>query len=525
MTCWHVFERTRPGLGCLDEAMLLDEALELADFIRVVREGEPVTLAPAAHERLEASRAYIERLVDGAEPVYGVTTGFGKFATVRIRPDEVRELQRNLLLSHAIGVGAPFPTEVVRGMLLLRAQSLALGYSGVRPVVVEALLAFLNREIHPVVPSQGSVGASGDLAPLAHMSLPLIGEGEVEFRGELRPAAEVLAEEKIEPLVLEAKEGLALVNGTQAMASLLALLVWDGGLLAKAADVAAAMSVEALKASHRPFLEAVTQLRPHPGAMTVSANMRRLLDDSAIQRSHVDCDKVQDAYSLRAVPQVHGASRDALQHVRDVLEVELRSVTDNPLVFWRDDEVISAGNFHGQPIALAADYAAIALAEYANISERRIEQMLNPALSGLPGFLAARGGLDSGLMISQYTAAALVSENKVLAHPASVDSIPTSANQEDHVSMGTHACRKARSIYENVLWVLAIEVVSAAQALDFHAPLEPSIGVGAAHRRIRQEIAHLDRDRYYRPELEKVRELVRSGELVRAVEATVGPLT
>ncbi len=478
----------------------LDDKLSFETFIRVARDEERISLTDAARSRLEASRAYIEHLLTADQTVYGVTTGFGKFATVRIAPADVRQLQRNLLLSHAIGVGEPFPTEVVRGMLLLRAQSLALGHSGVRPVVVEHLLELLNRKVHPVVPSQGSVGASGDLAPLAHMSLPLLGEGEVEVEGKVRPAAEVLAEIGLQPLRLEAKEGLALINGTQAMTSMLALLLWDTEMLLKAADLAAAMSVEALKGSHRPFSAAVTRLRPHPGAIAVSANLRKLLEDSAIQRSHIDCDKVQDAYSLRAVPQVHGAARDALGHVREVVERELNSVTDNPLVF-PEEEVISAGNFHGEPLALAADYAAIALAELADISERRVEQMLNPALSGLPAFLAEQGGLESGLMVSQYTAAALVSENKVLSHPASVDSIPTSANQEDHVSMGTHACRKARAVFENVLWVLAIELVSAAQALDFHAPLMPGEGVAAAHQRIREEVTHLDRDRYYRPEL------------------------
>jgi histidine ammonia-lyase len=462
--------------------------------------------------------------VQQGEPIYGVNTGFGKLAQVQVPPHELKLLQRNLLLSHAIGVGEAFGTEVVRGMLLLRAQSLAYGYSGVRPVVVEYLLEFLNWHIHPVVPSQGSVGASGDLAPLSHMCLPLMGEGEVEYGGTIRPAAEVLREVGLTPLELEAKEGLALINGTQAMGSLLALLMLDSQVLLKAADIAVAMSVEALKASHRPFDEAVARLRPHPGMAATSRNVRQLLQDSEIMRSHIDCDKVQDAYSLRAAPQVHGASRDAIEHVRRVVEREMESVTDNPLVFPVEGRTISAGNFHGQPLALAADYAAIALAELANISERRIEQMLNPSLSGLPAFLAEGSGLNSGLMISQYTAAALVSENKVLAHPASVDSIPTSANQEDHVSMGTVACRKAREIFENTLWVLAIELASAAQALDFHAPLRPGKGAQAVYGRIRQEVPHLDRDRYLKPELSRIRELIRSGELVRVAEEAVGNL-
>lgn len=504
--------------------MELNGKVGLEAFRLVVREGAPVSLAPEAKKRIEQGRTFVEELVREGAPIYGVNTGFGRMAEVRIPNSDLKLLQRNLLLSHAIGVGEPFPPEVVRGMLLLRAASLALGYSGVRPVVVERLLEFLNLGIHPVVPSQGSVGASGDLAPLSHMCLPLIGEGEVEYRGQSGSASEVLKQARLEPLELEAKEGLALINGTQAMASLLALLVIDSETLLKTADIAAAMSVEALKGSHRPFDDAVARLRPHPGAIQDSGNMRQLLLDSEIQRSHLDCDKVQDPYSLRAVPQVHGASRDAIAHVRDVILREMQSVTDNPLVLWDQARVVSAGNFHGQPLALAADYAGIALSEIASISERRIEQMLNPSLSGLPAFLAEGSGLNSGLMISQYTAAALVSENKVLAHPASVDSIPTSANQEDHVSMGTIACRKARAIFENALWVLAIELASAAQALDFHAPLRPGKGVEAAYHRIRQVVPHLDRDRYLKPELSRLRELIRSGEVVQVAEDAVGKL-
>ncbi len=505
-------------------ALELNNHLSLDELIDVVRNQTPVALADSARERVANCRAYIESILEGDRPVYGVTTGFGKFANVIIDAGEVKELQRNLLLSHAIGVGESFSTEVVRGMLLLRAQSLAFGNSGVRPVLIEYLLAFLNNNVHPIVPSQGSVGASGDLAPLAHMCLPLIGEGEVEYHGKVISGAEALKALGLKPIVLEAKEGLALINGTQAMASMMALLVWDTRRLFKSADIAAALTIEALKASHQPFDPAVTRLRPHPGAIRVSENIGRILQDSEIQRSHINCDKVQDAYSMRAVPQVHGASRDALTHVISIVEREINSVTDNPLIIWEEDKIISAGNFHGQPLALAADYLGIAIAEIANISERRIEQMLNPALSGLPAFLAEQGGLHSGLMISQYTAAALVSENKVLTHPASVDSIPTSANQEDHVSMGTHAARKARSIFENTLVVIAIELVSGAQALDFQKPLEPGQGVAAAHWQIRQQITHLDRDRYLRPELDKIRMLIRSGELVRAVEDVVGPL-
>lgn len=502
----------------------VDVSLPLEAFVRVVRGGESVELSSSARARVMKSRAYVEHLVERGDPVYGVNTGFGKFQNVRVPPERLRELQRNLILSHAIGVGAPFPEEVVRGMLLLRAQSLALGHSGVRPEVIDLLLAFLNHGVHPLVPSQGSVGASGDLAPLAHLSLSLIGEGDVAYKGALRPSAGVLLELGLEPLVLEAKEGLALINGTQAMGSLLALLMADAMTLLTTADIAAAMSVEALKGSHRPFDPLVARLRPYPGALEVSENMSALLVDSELNASHSDCPKVQDAYSLRAVPQVHGAARDAIRHVLGVLLVEMSAVTDNPLIYPDEERVISGGNFHGEPLALAADYAGIALAELANISERRVEQMLNPALSGMPAFLASEGGLHSGLMISQYTAASLVSENKVLAHPASVDSIPTSANQEDHVSMGTIACRKARDIFENTLWVLAIELMSAAQALDFQKPLRPSRGAEVVYRRIRQEIPYLERDLYFRPELLKLREMVRSGELVRVAEEAVGLL-
>ncbi|WP_343058289.1 histidine ammonia-lyase [Deinobacterium chartae] len=501
--------------------MELDSHLDLETFLRVVRDLEPVTLADAARARIAASRAYIGRVLEEGRPVYGVNTGFGRFENVRIPDSDLLELQRNLILSHAIGVGDPFPDEVVRGMLLLRAQSLALGHSGVRPEVVELLLAFLNHRVHPVVPSQGSVGSSGDLAPLAHLTLSLIGEGEVSQGGRVRPSAEVMQEIGLEPLVLEAKEGLALINGTQAMGAVLALVLADARTLLSACDLAAAMTVEALKGSHKPFDALVVGLRPHPGALETAANLRRLLEDSEVAASHANCAKVQDAYSLRAVPQVHGACRDALRHAEAVLAIELNSVTDNPLIFPLEERVISGGNFHGEPLALAADYVGIAIAELASISERRIEQMLNPALSGLPAFLAERGGLNSGLMISQYTAASLVSENKVLAHPSSVDSIPTSANQEDHVSMGTTACRKARSILENALWVVAIELASAAQALDFHAPLRPGRGVAAAHTRIRAEIPHLERDRYLKPELSRLREMVRSGELLAAVRSEV----
>ncbi|MEO5799932.1 MAG: histidine ammonia-lyase [Gemmatimonadales bacterium] len=503
---------------------LVGRRLTLRAVVRVARDGQPVALCPDAAVRIAQSRAYIEQIVSEGRTVYGVTTGFGKLANVRIAAADVQQLQRNLIVSHAMGVGEPFSTEVVRAMLLLRAQSLSQGNSGIRVDVIMLLLAMLDRGVHPLVPCQGSVGASGDLAPLAHMALTLIGEGFAEFGGEVLPATEALTRAGLTPVVLEAKEGLALINGTQAMTAIGALVIHDAMELATAADIAGAMSLEALKGTRTPFDARVTAVRPHPGAAATAANMLLLSADSPIHASHADCDKIQDAYSLRCIPQVHGASRDALDHAAVVLDREINAVTDNPLVFAADDLVISAGNFHGQPVALVMDYAKLAIAELANIAERRVEHMLDPAVSGLPAFLAHQGGLHSGLMISQYTAASLVSENKVLAHPASVDSIPTSANQEDHVSMGTTSARQCAMILENSRWVIAVEVLNAAQALDFHKPLEPGPGVGAAVKLVRSVVPPLDADRIMTGDLAAVRSLIVEGTLRSAVEAVVGKL-
>ncbi|MCC7053475.1 MAG: histidine ammonia-lyase [Gemmatimonadaceae bacterium] len=499
--------------------------IQIADVVRVARHHAPVQLATDARPRILESRAYVDALVAAERNVYGVTTGFGKLASVRIAAGDVRQLQRNLLVSHAMGVGTPLSTEVVRAMLLLRAQSLSFGCSGIRIEVIELLLECLNRGLHPVIPSQGSVGASGDLAPLAHMALPLIGEGRAEYRGEVLSGALALERAGLSPVVLEAKEGLALINGTQAMTAIGALVVHDAMRLATLADIAGAMSLEALKGTSVAFDARVMAMRPHPGAAAAAGNLRRLAANSPIHASHADCEKLQDAYSLRCMPQVHGASRDALTHVAAVVERECNAVTDNPLVFAADDAVISAGNFHGQPVALVMDYAKVAIAELANISERRVEHMLDPAVSGLPAFLSRQGGLNSGLMISQYTAASLVSENKVLAHPASVDSIPTSANQEDHVSMGTTSARQCAMILENATWVVAIELLNAAQGLDFHQPLRPGPGVGAARDAIRAVVPPLESDRVLTPDLEAVRTIMADGTLRRAVEAAIGALT
>ena len=498
--------------------MILDQHLTLEQFIAVVRGGEAVTLADAARTRIGRARAVIERIVEGDTPVYGVNTGFGKFANVQVPRADLEQLQHNLIMSHAIGVGESLPAEVVRGMLLLRAQSLALGHSGVRVEVVELLLTLLNTGAHPVVPAQGSVGASGDLAPLAHLALALIGMGEVEHGGRVQPAADVLAALGAAPLQLQAKEGLALINGTQLMGSLLALAIHDARTLLGTANLAASMTVEAMYGSHRPFQPDVVGLRPHPGAVAVAAELRQFLRDSEIAPSHAVGDgKVQDAYSLRAAPQVHGASADALTHAARVLDTEFASVTDNPLIFPDTGDVVSGGNFHGQPLAVTIDALKVAVAELGSISERRCEQLLNPSLSGLPGFLTPQGGLNSGFMIAQYTAAALVSENKVLAHPASVDTIPTSANQEDHVSMGAHGARQLRAVLENVQNVLGIELMCAAQALDFQQ-LRAGRGVQAAWEYLRQHIPNMTQDRYYRPDLIRIVEMVRSGELLRVAQ-------
>jgi histidine ammonia-lyase len=515
--------------------------LTVDDVEAVARGGVTAQLDVHARARMQEAREIIEDLVAEGALVYGVTTGFGDLASTFIEPAQAGRLQENLLVSHAAGVGPPFPREVVRAMLLLRANTLALGHSGCRPLLVDRLLAFLELGIHPVVPEQGSVGASGDLAPLAHLALPLIGRGHVEFGGQVVPSLIALRETGLDPLVLEAKEGLALLNGTQMMGAVAALLLADADRLVRTASVAAAMSVEALLGTDVAFAAAYQLARPHPGQVAVAAELRYLLRESGLQASHhASAHKVQDPYSLRCVPQVHGAVRDSLDHLRRVLDIELNSATDNPLVFARGGvadvdtaatgggRVISGGNFHGEPLALALDFAKIALAELGAISERRTALLVDPRLNGgLAPFLAPASGLESGMMIYQYTAAALASEHKVLAHPASADSIPTSANQEDHVSMGSISARHARVVLEGVERIVAIELVVAAQALDLRlaalesdGPPSPGVGVGAAHARIRERIAHLDRDREPGPDLAAATQLVHGGALVDLVGAT-----
>lgn len=455
------------------------EHLTIAQVRTVAAGAEPVSLAPAAIEKMLRSRAVVERLATGDKPVYAVNTGVGHLADIRIPPDELEQLQRNVVRSHCCGVGEPLARAEVRAMMLIRANVLAKGFSGIRPVVAERLCEMLNRGVTPVVPSRGSVGASGDLAPLAHMALVLIGEGEAEFGGERQEGAEALRRAAIEPITLRSKEGISLVNGTQAMLATGCLQLVEAAVLADTADVVCAMATDAQRGTPRAFHEAIQSLRPHPGQVQSAANLVRLLEGSEIRASHAGCGRVQDAYSLRCAPQVHGAVRDTLAEARRVFEIELNSATDNPLVIG--DEILSGGNFHGEPLAFQLDYLAIALTALSNISERRIDRLVNPFLNeGLPPFLAAHPGLESGLMMAQVTAAALVAENRVLAGPASTGSITTSGNKEDFVSMGMTSALKLRDVVRNTRLVLAIEALTAARALDFLRPLKTSPALEAA---------------------------------------------
>jgi len=500
--------------------VLGEEPLTLEAIAEVARACRSVRLGPAARARMVRARGIVDEIAAGgaaAPAVYGVNTGFGALAEVRISPGQILELQRNLVRSHAAGVGPPLATDAVRAMMLLRAAVLAVGCSGARVEAAELLLAMLERGVHPVIPSRGSVGASGDLAPLAHLALVLMGEGEAEHDGVRLPGAEALRRAGLAPLELAAKEGLTLLNGTQLMTAVGALAVADAEATCVVADLAGTMSLEAYKGTPRAFDARVQAARPHPGQAASAQLLRRLLADSEIVESHRDCGKVQDPYSLRCMPQVHGATRDALAFVRGVLEREAASATDNPLVFVDAREIVSGGNFHGQPVALALDFATIAVAALANISERRVEQIVNPHLSsGLPPFLAPSSGLNSGFMIAQVTAAALVSENKVLAHPASVDSIPSSAGREDHVSMGAHAALKLAQVHDHVRTVLAIELLCAAQGLDLRLPTRPGPGLRAAHAHLRARVPTMTTDRPIAPDIATARRLIDDGSLVQA---------
>jgi histidine ammonia-lyase len=493
-------------------SLTLDELAAIAD------DGVPVALGPEARSRVAASRAVVDRLAEGEAPVYGINTGFGSFAEVKIPREDLDRLQINLLRSHAAGVGDPLPVRAVRAMMALRANVLARGFSGIRPDTLQALIDALNRRVHPVVPSRGSVGASGDLAPLAHLALVLVGEG-IAWDGDARiDGGAALARAGLAPVRLGPKEGLALINGTQASTAVLALALTGAERLARAADIVAALTIDGLRGSAGPFDARIHAERPFAGQAASASNLRLLLERSAIRASHAACHRVQDAYSLRCAAQVHGSAREGMRFVREIVAVESNAATDNPMVFAEAGDIISGGNFHGAPVAMAADLLAIAVAQLATISERRTERLVNPALSDLPAFLTDRGGVQSGMMLAQVTAAALTSELKGLAHPASVDTIPTSANKEDHVSMSMGAALKAQRALELARYVLAVEALCACLAVDFLAPLETSAPLARVHARIRTAVPALVDDRPPAPDLEAVSALIASG----AVEEAAG---
>jgi histidine ammonia-lyase len=515
------------------ESLVLDgNTLTVEETYRCSKNVSRISFSPASRRRMQASRRLVEDWVSSGETVYGVTTGFGELSNVRISPAHIEELQTNLIVSHAAGAGEPLPYEVARAMTILRLNALAKGYSGIRLETVEFLSKVFNAGIIPIIPSKGSVGSSGDLAPLAHLVLTLLGRGKVWYKDAVMDSSLALRRIGLKPLRLGAKEGLALVNGTQMMAAYGVHEVHEAVALCKIADIAGAMSVEALKGTDTAFDPRIHKLRPFKGQAASAANLRRLMRKSEIRESHRRNDpRVQDAYSIRCMPQVHGASRDAVRYAYDVISTEINSATDNPLIFPKERKHLEGGNFHGQPLALALDFLAIALAELASISERRIERMVNGSLSGLPRFLSENGGLHSGMMIAQYTAASMVSENKVLAHPASVDSIPTSANQEDHNSMGSISAQKAWQVLRNTETVLAIELMVAAQGIDFSRinqasgdVMSPGEGVGAAHATLRKEIKHLGGDRALHDDIQTALRLVKDGRVLRAAERAVGQL-
>jgi len=491
---------------------------------RVALNNGKAVLDDAAKQRILASRQCVENAVSDGKRIYGINTGFGALSNVLIDAGQIEQLQENLIRSHCTGVGAPFSEEEVRAMMVLRANFFARGNSGVRLELVQKLIDLLNHQVHPVVPRKGSVGASGDLAPLAHLTSVLIGEGEAFYEGQRMPGNEALKRAGLIPVRLKAKEGLAMINGTQTMTAVGVLGLLKAEQLTKIADIVGAATLDALRGTLTAFDPDIQAVRPHPGQMEVAKNFHRLVAGSEITISHKGCPRVQDAYSLRCIPQVHGAVRDVLGYARNVLTIEINAATDNPLVFPEKDKIESGGNFHGEPVAFALDFMGIAMSELGGISERRIEKLLNPVFSDLPPFLTDKGGLHSGLMMIQVSAASLASENKILASPASVDSIPTSSDKEDHVSMGTTAARKLHEIIENVEHILAMEILASTQGLYFLEPMKPGPGIQAAYQLIREAVPPITEDRRYHEDIRAIRGLIESGRLLEVVEATCGPL-
>ena len=508
----------------MKEILIGMDEMTLEDLVYISRQGAKIELSKGSEKRINKTRELIEQLVREEKSIYGVTTGFGALSDVAISRKDTQRLQENILMSHSAGVGNVLDQEIVRAVMALRIKDLARGHSGIRLETVQHLITLLNQGVCPVVPEKGSVGASGDLVPLAHLSLVLIGQGEAFYNGRRISGKEALKRCGLKLLKLEAAEGLALINGTQVMTAVGGLAVNDALNLSKLTDIAAAMSLEVLMGSRMEFDPRIQQVRPHPGQAAAADNMFRLTQNSEIVTSHKDCCRIQDAYTLRCSPQVHGASKDAIAYAKKVVETEMNSSTNNPLIFPESKEFLLGGNFHGQPVALAMDFLCMAVSELSNISERRIERLVNPKLSGLPAFLVSDGGLNSGFMIAQYTAASLVSENKILSHPACVDSIPTSANKEDHVSMGTISARKCREIVKNSEHVIAIELLCGSQALDLFTNLKPGEGTLTAYTIIRDAVPHLDDDRVLSRDINTMKQLMQSGKILEAVEKKVGEL-
>ncbi|CBW28163.1 Histidine ammonia-lyase [Halobacteriovorax marinus SJ] len=475
-----------------------------------------INICDKALERMKESRAYVHNIVEKGEPVYGINTGFGALSSMHIKKEDLATLQVNLIRSHCTGTGKPFSREITRAIMILRANCLISGYSGVQPEIVQLIIDFINHDVIPVVPEKGSVGASGDLAPLSHIALALIGEGEVIYEGKLVNSKFAIDQIKKSPAVLGPKDGLALINGTAVMAAIGACAVVEATNIMKIADISAALTLDGVRGTTKAYYQGISQLKPHPGQIDSCNNLNNLLADSKIKDSHDDCGKVQDPYSLRCVPQVHGACRQTLKHAREVISIELNSVTDNPLIFLEEDKVVSGGNFHGEALSLVMDYLSMGVAEICNICERRIEKMMNPSFSDLPAFLTKNSGLNSGLMIAHVTAAALTSENKYLCHPASVDSVPTSTDKEDHVSMGVTAGRKLLEVIDNAKTVLGIELLCNTQALDFQRPLKSSPALEAVHALVRKHVLPIEEDRIFYKDMDNIKKLISSNEIVNA---------